>query len=78
MTTNWNLTSDLVADRRAARESAAQRHRLLSKSRSGSRFFHRQARLADDIESASVLTTVDNPGPTPAPTTGPAPQRAAA
>jgi hypothetical protein len=76
MTTNWNLTSDLVADRRAARESAAQRHRLLSKARRGQHFFRRTP--AVDIESAVAPVTAHNPGHTTAPTTGPTPQRAAA
>ena len=71
MTTNWNSTSDLVADRRAARESAAQRHRLLSKTRRGHHFFHRRHA---DLELASAPVTAN----TTAPTTRPTPERAAA
>jgi hypothetical protein len=78
MTTNWNLTSDLVADRRAARESAAQRHRLLSTARMGHRLFHRRHSLAVTIESAAPVPTSAPTAHTTAPTTGPTPQRAAA
>lgn len=80
MTTNWNSTSDLVADRRAARESAAQSHRLLSQARRGQHLFRRSRPV--DIESSVASVTAQTPGQTTvettAPTTGPTPQRAAA
>ena len=75
MTTNWNITSDLVADRRAARESAAQRHRLLSTARRGQHFFRRHFVA---VESAVAPVTAEITVDTTAPTTGPTPQRAAA
>jgi hypothetical protein len=84
MTTNWNLTSSLVADRRSARESAAQRHRLLNEGRGGHHRFHRRRPAA--VESASrsgPLSTTTAPTPTPTTTAttttaGPTPRRAAA
>jgi hypothetical protein len=73
MNATWNLTSSVVADRKAARESAARSHRQLSEARQGHRLLARFRHPATR-PTAPATATAD----TATPTTGPAPQQAAA